>query len=64
VSNITRIASSSTTRRKTAVDGPDVPKLQIDPRFGRAFPEQAEFLRKFSQDLVLWWRNTKIESPE
>lgn len=64
MSKIQNIAGSPKTRRATTVDGPDVPKLEIDPRYRKAFPEQAEMLRKFSQDLVEWWRNTNIETPE
>jgi len=64
MSKITGITGVSSERRQPVVDGPEVPKLEIDGRFGKAFPEQAEMLRKFSRDMIEWWRNTKIETPE
>lgn len=35
------------------------PQIEIDPRFDRAFPEQAESIRRWNDQMMDWWRNAQ-----
>lgn len=33
------------------------PQIQLDPKFERAFPEQAKAVKEFNTNLANWWRD-------
>lgn len=33
------------------------PKIEVDPRFRKAFREQAEMFDKWNEDVARWWRS-------
>jgi len=59
--NLSRISQPATKTSSIRISGSPPPELRIDPRFDRAFPEQAENLRRHSRELEEWWRQIALE---
>jgi hypothetical protein len=59
--NLERVAQPPTRLAALRITGRKPPELQLDPRYTKAFPEQAAMLREFSNDLQVWWRDISLE---
>jgi hypothetical protein len=62
LSDTASIAQPRTSVVAMRMAGKSPPAIEIDRRFRRAFPEQAENLEQFSNDLAAWWRQVAVES--
>lgn len=59
--NLARISQPATRVMAVRVGGKKPPALDIDPRWARAFPEQAENTRRFNEAMEFWWRDVAVD---
>lgn len=58
-----RLASVASGGSRSILSGIRPPEIEIDPRWGKAFSEQAELVRQHNQLMTEWWRkiSTKLD---
>ena len=58
---LNRVSQPATRVMSVRIGGKKPPQLELNSRFEKAFPEQAENIRRFNEEIQSWWRDVSAE---
>ena len=59
-----KLASIATGSSRSILSGIRPPEIELDQRYSKAFPEQADMLRRHSANMVDWWKKIAVRIDE